>query len=133
MTIEVSSIVTSELSPEKAQNITTTVTNAFDTTLGSVSTDISYVSSGSIELEIPSVLDEETIIAAVVNSVSSVLNVHPSVVSVSSIDIESGIVEYEISSDTYFNATEIQSEISTKLTIDLLNEELTALLPSVSV
>jgi len=132
VTIEVSRPVTSELSMEKSHNLTMTVSSAFDVAPEEVSTDISYVSSGSLELNIPHGMDEEIVADAITESLAKLLDVHPSIVSVSAIDLDTGIVEYEISSETYFNATEIQSEIS-GLTIDFLNEEIQQLLPSVSV
>ena len=133
VTIEITDAITSELSEEDVANLTGTVADAFNVSKEEdVTHEVSYVTSGSLILDIPVGMEEYDVADAVTTSLATLLDVHSSDITLTSIDLESGLVEYEVASDSYSNASAVQSKMSS-LTDTAIEDEIQKSLPSTDV
>ena len=113
VTIEITDVITSQLTEEDVTNLTGTVATAFNVSQGEdVTHEVSYVTSGSLTLDIAAGTEESDIVDAVTTSLAALLDVHSSDITVTSVDLESGVVEYEVASDTYSNTSVVQSKMA---------------------
>jgi len=132
VTITASSAVTLPLTLEEISNISTSIINAFEVSDSELSSSVAYSASGVLDLaSIPDGTTEDDIANAVQSSLVDLLQVHPSTITVSSVDLESGRVEYEISVDTYDGAQSIQSDLD-DLANNVLEDSIQDSIPSVS-
>jgi len=114
-------------------NITNSIMNAFDISNDELSSKVVYVSSGTLDLA--SILDgttEEDVEVAVKEGLMNLLQVHPNDIIVSVVDLDTGLVEYEISVDTYDEAEIIQSKLLDDLANDILEDEIQDSIPSIA-
>ena len=130
VTIVVKSVVTSSLSDEEIENITETVHDAFN--VSDARPEVEYVTSASLTLDVIEGVTEDAVISAVTSSVSSMLGVHVADVVVTSVDLESGEITYEVSADSYEDASTIQSKIE-DFEQETLEDNIRESLPSANV
>lgn len=124
--------MTSDLTQDEIDTVTETVVNSFNVSSEDVTTDVSYVASGTLDLSIPKGSTEEEIVDAVTQSIAELLNVHPRDVTVTSVDLTSGEVQYEVSSDSYANSEAIQLALE-NLSNDSIEDKIQETLPSTQV
>ena len=130
VTIEVKSVVTSSLSDAEIETITETVHDAFN--VSDARPEVEYVTSASLTLDVIEGTTEDEVISAVTSSVSSMLGVHVADVVVTSVDLESGEIMYEVSADSYEDASTIQSKIE-DFEQETLEDNIRESLPSANV
>ena len=103
--------MTSEVSSDEITDMTTAVIDSFDVSSTDVTADVDYVTSGSLQISVDDDTSESEVLDAVASSLAELLNVHPRDVEVLSVDLDSGEVLYEISAESYDDATSIQSAL----------------------
>ena len=103
--------MTSEVSSDEITDMTTVVIDSFDVSSTDVTADVDYVTSGSLQISVDDDTSESEVLDAVASSLAELLNVHPRDVEVLSVDLDSGEVLYEISAESYDDATSIQSAL----------------------
>ena len=103
--------MTSEVSSDEITDMTTAVIDSFDVSSTDVTADVDYVTSGSLQISVDDDTSESEVLDAVASSLAELLNVHPRDVAVLSVDLDSGEVLYEISAESYDDATSIQSAL----------------------
>ena len=103
--------MTSEISSDEITDMTTAVIDSFDVSSTDVTADVDYVTSGSLQISVDDDTSESEVLDAVASSLAELLNVHPRDVEVLSVDLDSGEVLYEISAESYDDATSIQSAL----------------------
>jgi hypothetical protein len=110
---------TEDLSDEEILNMTILVSDGFEIDEEDVLLNIIYVTEGSIALIVPESTSDNDIIEAVTESLSSILDIHPSTFVVTSVDPSSGLVSYEIQSDSYVEASNVQSRLYNMTVADI--------------
>ena len=103
--------MTSDVSSDEITDMTTAVIDSFDVSSTDVTADVDYVTSGSLQISVDDDTSESEVLDAVASSLAELLNVHPRDVEVLSVDLDSGEVLYEISAESYDDATSIQSAL----------------------
>ena len=81
--------------------MTSTILDAFNVTENDITADVNYVASGSLQLEIEDGATEDEVADAVATSLAELLDVHPKDIVVTSVNLETGEVEYELVTDNY--------------------------------
>ena len=99
MFFEVTSVTSGELTSNEISEMTAAVVDSFDVDASDVNTEVAYVSTGSLEINVDVETSEDEVIDAVTTSLSDLLGVHPSDVTIVSVDLASGEVIYEIASE----------------------------------
>lgn len=132
ITVEVTSVVTSGLTEEEITNLTNTVLEAFNTSESDVNTEVNYVATGTMDLTVPEGTTEDEVAVAVTSTLAELLNVHPKDITITSVNVESGEVEYEIVTDNYNNTATIQSTLDS-FTNDIIEDEIQQMIPTAEV
>ena len=120
--------VTEGLTDEEIQDFTDYVEEAYGVQDGDVTSDVDYVATGSLTLDVPDWATEEDVANAVQNSIAEELGVHPSVVTIVSVDLESGEVVYEVEADTYDEADTLQTSLE-DMNLDSLENSINNYIP----
>ena len=131
-TVEVKNVVTEGLSVAEIENLQNVMIDSFDVSNEAVRAEVSYITSGIMELSIPEEISEDEIVDAVTSTLADLLGIHPKDVAVTSVNLETGEVEYEISSDIFSETTNIQSTLDS-FSIDDIEELMVELLPSITI
>ena len=132
MTMEITSVTTSELSPSEIDDITNSVVEAFNVSTGDVSTDVTYVATATLDLSIPEGTSEEEVVDAVTSTIAELLNVHPKDVTITSVNLETGEVEYEVASENFANAEIVQDALD-ELTESQIEDQIQETIPEATV
>ena len=111
--IELKKEVTSSLTASEIDAIVKTTEEAFDIFPGNVEASVTYEITGTVAIAVDGDYNAEELVEALKASIASSLNIHASDVSVS-IDPDSGIVSYEISSATAEQASQLQNLLQTQ-------------------
>ena len=106
-------MVTSELSNDEIIEMTAAVVAEFGVSDGDVTTEVQYLTSGTLEISVDGETSEDEVADAVVSTLAELLDVHPRDVTIVSVDLESGEVLYEVATPNYTDAIEIQFNIET--------------------
>jgi len=130
--VEVINVVTSNLPSGELENITNVAANAFNVSSDAINTYISYVASGSLKLDFPEAVEEASVVEAVTQSLSSLLDIHESAVTVTSVDMDTGIIEYEVAFDNYATASAVQTTLD-EFGDDTVEEAIQQSLPNTNV
>jgi len=130
--VEVINVVTSNLPSGELENITNVAANAFNVSSDAINTYISYVASGSLKLDFPEAVEEASVVEAVTQSLSSLLDIHESAVTVTSVDMDTGIIEYEVAFDNYATASAVQTTLD-EFGDDTVEEAIQKSLPNTNV
>lgn len=123
--------VTESLTDAEVADIITLAESGFGVFPGNVLVDVTYDTTGSIELTLDGEIDEEELISALQNSIADSLNIHASDVEVS-IDPDSGVATYTISSSSYDEAAALQASMGEDLTQDAITSALSTAVPEVT-
>eukprot|EP00493_Phyllostaurus_siculus_P025873 UN26218 len=91
--------------------MTDVIIDSYDVSSDDITAEVTYVATGSMELSVDDDTSEEDVADAVIATLTELLNVHPRDVTIISVDIETGEVAFEISSEDYDSATSIQSDL----------------------
>ena len=132
VTLDVSMTVDSELSDEQVTALTDTILSAYNVEEDDISTEISYTTSGSLELDLPEDVTAEEVGDSVVSTLAEALGVHPRDVTVVSVDLETGEVVYTVSSSSYDDTAALQTTLDT-LDLTVLESDLQELLPGATI
>lgn len=109
---EITSVASSNLSPREILQMTTAVMDSFEVDTSDMNTEVSYISTGSLEINVDAEIHEDEVIDAVAITLADLFDAHPSDVTIVSIDLDTGEVTYEISSDNYDDASTIQAHLN---------------------
>ena len=112
ITLTVSNEVTEPLSTAEIDEIIQQVYDIYDVQDEDVTHEVEYKVTATLDLEIPEGVSQEDVEEAVVNSIAEELGVHPKDVTILSVDMETGEVKYEISSDNYVDAETVQEKLN---------------------
>ena len=110
---KVTSVVTADLTNDQIEEMTSEVIDSFNVNASDVTTDIGYISTGSMQISFDDETTETEIINAMTSTLAEVLDTHPQDVTIVSINLETGKVVYEISSETYEDANVMQNQLNT--------------------
>ena len=132
VTLDVSMTVDSELSDEQVTTLTDTILSAYNVEEDDISTEISYTTSGSLELDLPEDVTAEEVGDSVVSTLAEALGVHPRDVTVVSVDLETGEVVYTVSSSSYDDTAALQTSLDS-LDLTVLESDLQELLPGATI
>eukprot|EP00493_Phyllostaurus_siculus_P027589 UN27936 len=124
-------VVTASLSEEELSNIINIIEDAFDVFPGSVQADVSYDIAGTMQFSMDEEYVEEELISALQSSLADTLNIHPSDVVVS-IDLDTGVATYTISSSSVDDANDLQEMLQLPSTSDEISSQVSNVLPEVS-
>ena len=110
--VEITGTVNASLSDEEVTNIVTDVAAEFGVDENDVDVDVEYIASGSMVIDdIPDDMSEEDLETILIDSLSEALDIHESNIEIISIDEETGVVVYEVSSSNYTEIAEIQDDM----------------------
>ena len=124
--------MTEELTDADIENIMNIAIDEFDVSNEDIRTEVSYVTSATMQLSIPEETSEDEVVDAISSTLASLLGVHPKDIVVTSVDLETGEIEYEVSSETFSETSDIQI-ILDSFSIDDIEESMQELLPSVTI
>ena len=97
-----------------------------------VNAEVSYIASGSMQLSIPEDSSEKDIANAITSTLADLLGVHPKDVVITSVNLETGEIEYDVSSDAFDEISDIQSNLDS-LSIDNIEDSIQQTIPQVKV
>lgn len=130
---ELSTVATDDLTPEEISNLSALVMDAYNVTEEDISTEVIYSVTGELELDnIPDDVTSEELEDAVIESIAEELGVHPKDVEIESIDMDSGVVIYTVSSDNY-NATDAVMDSMEELDISNVEDNLQDYIPGIEI
>ena len=124
--------MTEELTDADIESILNIAIDEFDVSNEDINAEVFYVTSATIHLSIPEETSEDEVVDALSSSLANLLGVHPRDIVVTSVDLETGEIEYEVSSETFSETSDIQSVLDL-LSNDDIKESMQELLPSVTV
>lgn len=87
-----------------------------------VTIEVDYVTSGVLHISLDDETSEKDIAETVTSSLAELLDIHQRYIAVTSVDLESGEVFYEISSPNYDDASEIRFNLEALELSDIENE-----------
>lgn len=125
-------VVTKELTIAEIENIANITIDALDVSHEDIRSEVFYKASGILELSLSDESSIDDIVDVVPLSLSTLLGIHPRDIVVTSIDLESGEVQYEVSSDDFAQTSDIQF-ILDSLSRDDIEVSIQELLPSIAV
>ena len=108
---EVTSVASGELTTDEISEMTAAVVESFGVDTTDVNTEVAYISAGSLAISVDTETSEDEVVNAVTASLSALLDVHPSDVTIVSVDLGTGEVMYEIASDNYDDASTVQANL----------------------
>ena len=123
--------VTATLTEDEIAEIVSLAENEFGVFPGNVESDVSYDITGTVDLTFDGDYAEDEVISALQTSISNVLNVHESDVEVT-IDPETGVATYTVSSNTAEEATALQELLQTSTTNEAIESAVANTLPTVT-
>ena len=130
---ELSTVATDDLTPEEISNLSALVMDAYNVTEEDLSTEVIYSVEGELELDnIPDDVTSEELEDALIESIADELGVHPKDVEIESIDMDSGVVIYTVSSDNYNATAEIQDSME-DLEISDVEDNLQDYIPGIEI
>lgn len=130
--VDMNKLVTSSLTDDEITDIVTGAENIFGVYPGDVEVQVTYDITGSITIDTEnSNIPAEEILSVMQDSIATTLNVHPSDVSVS-IDPESGVVSYTVSSSSAEDASNLQELLQNTVISDAIESRIFDELPAVS-
>ena len=101
--------VTEELSSEEVSTIVSELATIYGVSEADVDLSVDYVASGTLDVVIPEGVSDEEVAAAVQESLSGVLGVHPKDVVVS---VDNGVVSYQITGDSYADVESLLADMN---------------------
>ena len=132
VTIDVTNVATSPLTRLELNQLSNTVIDAFDVSPNDVTTEVAYTTSGSLSLLISEASTEDEITEGTIASLAELLNVHPRDVTITSVDLSTGKVEYEISTDSFAETSRVQADLEA-LSNDNIEDAMQEFIPSLEV
>lgn len=132
VTLEAASVTSKELASEEISNITSSVVESFSVSSNNVDVEVAYVTTGSLDITVDGETSEEEFVEAVTSSLADLLDIHPKDVTITSVDLDSGKVIYEIASNNYDDVSTIQSIIDS-FRIDEVEDMIQDVVPSAQV
>ena len=124
--------MTQKLTDADIESIMNIAIDEFDVSNEDIRAEVSYVTSATIQLAIPEETSEDEVVDALSSSLADLLGVHPRDIVVTSVDLETGEIEYEFSSEVFSETSDIQS-ILDSLSNDNIEESMQEFLPFVTV
>ena len=131
-TVSASTTATSEMSTSTINDYATSVAEFYGVEPSDVVVSTAYESTGSLTLTIPDDLSEDELTDAVIASLAESLGVHPQDVGVT-VDMETGEVDFVITSDTFGDAASIAFDLDNYQYQDDITESIQNALPLVTV
>ena len=125
-------VVTEGLSDAEIDRMESVAIDSFDVSGEAVNAEVSYIASGSMQLSIPEDTAEQEVVDAITSTLAELLGVHPRDVVVTSVDLETGEVEYDVASDNFVETSDIQSNIDS-LSIDDIENSIQQTIPEIEV
>lgn len=131
ITVTTTKSVTDDVDTTYVDNLVDVVEDTYNVTDGSVSAEVSYTVSGELNLDLPDGVTTAEVEDAVIDSLSEALGIHPKDVTIDSIDLDTGVVTYTVSADTYKEVDDFQaalndlavSEIETSIQVSIPDAE----------
>ena len=128
-TVSASTSTTSDIGTSTITNIEETIAGYYGISTDDISSEVAYGASGSFTLAIPDDVSEDTVIDAVISSVAESLDVHPSDIDVT-VDMETGEVEFTVSSESYSEAAQNQFDLSSDSFEESISSSIEVAIPS---
>lgn len=132
MYFEVKNTITGELSIGEIITLESIAALQFNIPMEQINTIVSYITSGNMELFIPEDLNEEELDDAITSALANLLEIHPKDIIITFIDLETGIIEYDISSEIFIESASIQSQLDLS-SVDEIEESIQQMFPEVEV
>ena len=129
--VELNRAVSESLSDQEIADIVALAESTFGVNPGNVEADINYDITGTIKVTTDDDVSEEDLASALQDSIADALNIHSSDVAVS-IDPDTGIATYTISSSTAEDATALQEALQASSTNDAITTGVSKVLPAVT-
>ena len=129
---EMQNVVTKELTIAEIENIANITMEAFDVSHEDIRAEVSYKAFGILELSLSDEASIDDIVDVVPLSLSTLLGIHPRDIVVTSVNLESGEVQYEVSSENFARTSDVQF-ILDSLSRDDIEVSIQGLLPSIAV
>ena len=130
--VDMNKLVTSSLTDDEISEIVTEAENTFGVYPGDVEVEVTYDITGSVSIETDgSEVSEEELVSTLQDSIANTLNVHPSDVSVS-IDSETGIATYTVSSASAEEALNLQEALQDSTISDAVASTISDEIPGIT-
>ena len=129
--VELTKDVTASLTESEIQEIVEAAEEAFGLFPDNVEATVSYSISGTVDVSIDGEYEEEELVQALQESLATSLNVHASDVVVT-VDPETGVISYEVTSASAEAATALQSALQTSDINGAILEGVTSVVPGIS-
>ena len=129
---EVSSPVTKELTADEIEAMENVAIDSFDVSNEDVTAVVSYIATGSMQLSIPEDISENEIADALTSTIANLLGIHPRDVSITDVNLETGEVQYEVSSNEFEDISTVQEALES-LSNDDIESSIQDVLPEVEV
>ena len=132
--VELTKPVTKSLTSQEVEDIIKQAEELYEVNAGDVEADVNYVTTGTMAIDIN--LDEydgtiEDLEQSIIEALSQELGVHEKDIKVS-IDPETNIVTYELTSDSAEDSIDLRTALSTNEVVDAIASNLNELIPEVS-
>ena len=130
--VDMNKLVTSSLTDDEIIEIVNEAEDTFGVYPGDIEVEVTYDITGSISIETDgSEVSEGELVSALQDSIANTLNVHPSDVSVS-IDSETGIATYTISSASAKAALNLQEAVHDSSISDAIGSKISDEIPAIT-
>jgi hypothetical protein len=129
--VELTTQVYSSMPPEEVQDIISIAEQEFGLMPGNVEAEVTYEIYGTLDVTIEGDYDEEELIETLKTALAESLNIHESDVEIT-IDPETGVISYTISSSTAEDGLELQDSLALVDTTADISERVTAAMPNIS-
>ena len=133
LSLGLSLAVTEKYTTEQLNALEQQIQDIYDVTSENFVTEVEYTVTGALDLDnIPEYVSQEEIKEVVIASIAEELGVHPKDIEIISVDMRTGNVVYEISSNTYDGASEIQDQLK-DVKVEDLEENIQDVIPEIIV
>ena len=131
-TVTATAVATGEVDENTVEDYATDIAEYYGVAPDEVTVTTTYGAGGSMQVTIPDDISEVELVDAITNSIAESLGVHPSDVDVV-VDMETGEVEYTVSSDNYLDAATNQFDLGRPQVQDAIAEAIQEAVPSVTI
>lgn len=126
------SVVTEGLSDFEIDSMENITIDSFNVTGEAVNAQVSYIASGSMQLSVPENIIEDQLSDAITSTLADLLGVHPRNIVITLIDLETGEIEYDVSSDSFDETSDIQSNLDL-LSLEEIEDSIQQTIPEIEV
>ena len=131
-TVSASTTTTESIEQSTIDSYTSDIADYYGVDVNDVEVTTSYAATGTMTITVPETATEEELVDAITTSIADSLGVHPGDIDVS-VDMETGAVEFTVTSDEYEDAAATQFDLENDQTQSAIVNAIETAVPDVTV